>query len=60
MNNTFKEFIIYIEEIITTKGKNHIRVKEEFTLKFCDKILKGDSDIESYCDNKNIPFENNE
>lgn len=60
MNNTFKDFIIYIEEIITAKGKNHKRVKQEFEFEFCDKSLKSDDAIKSYCHNKNIPFENNE
>lgn len=60
INNTFKEFIIYIEEIVTSKGKNHTRVKEEFALKFCDKALKGDTEIELYCNNKNIIFDSNE
>ncbi|MCH9739410.1 MAG: hypothetical protein K0U38_01020 [Epsilonproteobacteria bacterium] len=53
MNSTFKE-------IITTKGKNHQRVKQEFELEFCDQALKSDTDIKSYCNEKHIPFENNE
>jgi len=60
INPTFKEFIVYIEEIITEKGKNHKRVKEEFTLEFCDKSLTTDTEIETYCNEKNIPFENND
>jgi len=60
INPTFKEFIVYIEEIITAKGKNHKRVKEEFSLEFCDKILTTDTEIETYCNERNIPFENND
>jgi len=60
INKTFKEFIIYIEEIITTKGKNYQRVKREFELEFCDKSFNSDDEIKSYCKNKNIPFENND
>jgi len=60
INPTFKEFIVYIEEIITAKGKNHKRVKEEFALEFCDKSLTTDTEIETYCNEKNIPFENND
>jgi len=60
INPTFKEFIVYIEEIITAKGKNHKRVKEEFSLEFCDKSLTTDTEIETYCNERNIPFENND
>jgi len=35
-------------------------VKQEFEFEFCDKSLKSDDAIKSYCHNKNIPFENNE
>ena len=60
INDNFKIFMSYLEEIITTKGKNYKRAKEEFELNFCDKILKSDMEIESYCKSKGIPFEGNE
>jgi len=60
INDSFKSFIAYIEEIITSKGKNHKRAKQEFESNFCDKILSNDTEIESYCNKKNIPFDSNE
>ncbi len=60
INNTFKDFIVYIEEIITNKGRNYQRVKEEFQFKFCDTYLKDDIAIELYCKEKNIPIEDSE
>lgn len=60
INNDFKKFITDIDEIITTSGKNYIRAKKEFELEFCDCTLNGDLEIESYCKEKNIPFEDNE
>ena len=60
INNTFKDFIVYIEEIITNKGRNYQRVKEEFQFKFCDTYLKDDTAIELYCKEKNIPIEDSE
>ena len=57
LNDDFKKFIAYIEEIITSKGKNHKRAKKEFELDFCDKSLGNDTEIEVYCKEKNIPFD---
>jgi len=59
VNSSFQEFIAYIEEIITTNGKNHNRVKNEFISSFCDEYLRTDIDISNYCINKNIPIELN-
>ena len=60
LNNDFKKFISYIEEIITSKGKNHKRAKKEFEADFCDKVLNNDTEIAIYCKDKNIPFNNND
>ncbi len=58
LNDTFKNFIAYMEEIITSKGKNHTRVTKEFKVDFCDKFLTNDTEIEDYCKDKNIPLDN--
>jgi len=60
INESFQSFMTYLEEIITSKGKNNKRAKQEFESNFCDKILNSDTEIESYCNNKNIPFDSNE
>ncbi len=60
INDTFKEFIVYVEEIIINKGRNYKRVKKEFQLDFCDNFLKNDTEITTYCKSKNIPIDSNE
>ncbi len=60
INTDFKKFITDIDEIITASGKNYIRAKKEFELEFCDSTLDGDLEIESYCREKSIPFEDND
>ncbi len=60
INDTFKEFIVYVEEIITNKGRNYKRVKKEFQLDFCDNFFKNDTEITAYCKSKHIPIDSNE
>ena len=57
INDSFSQFIEYIEEIIINKGNNFQRVKNEFENNFCDNFLKNDEEVLKYCIEKNIPID---
>lgn len=57
MNSDFEKFVENIENLITTEKRNYELVKEALT-KFCDKFLETDTEFNNYCNEKNIPLEN--
>ncbi len=56
MNKEFESFIEYAEKIMTADEKYFNGVKKEFN-DFCDEYLSDDSEVEKYCNEKHIPFE---
>ena len=57
VNNDFRKYIELTEEILTADKKNIKRIKKELN-EFSDKILDNETEIEKYCLEKGIPFEN--
>lgn len=57
INKDFKKYIELIEEILTADKKNIKRIKKELQ-EFSDKSLDNESEIQRYCSEKGIPFEN--
>ena len=54
INNDFKRFIEQIEKVITADTKFIEDVKRRLE-ELCDKCFKSDSEISSYCKEKNVP-----
>ncbi len=56
VNSEFEKFISQTETILIAPDKYAQGTKREFE-SFCDDYFKTDSEIEKYCKEKNIPFE---
>lgn len=56
INQEFENFIGQTETMLTAPDKYVKGTKKEFE-DFCDSYFKTDSEIKKYCDEKNIPFE---
>jgi hypothetical protein len=59
INIDFEKFISHTETILSATNKYLKGTRKEFD-EFCDKYFTSDSEIENYCIDKNIPFENDE
>jgi uncharacterized protein len=55
-NKEFENFIFQIEKLITADEKYIEATKQELE-KFCDDYFTSDSEIEKYCKDKHIPWE---
>ncbi len=56
INKDFENFIIQIEKTLNASEK-YINDAERGLQEFCDDYLQGDSDVQKYCKEKNIPME---
>lgn len=56
MNTEFEKFIEQTEKLMTAEEKYHKSTEKEMD-EFCDKYFINDSEIETYCKEKNIPIE---
>ena len=59
VNEKFEKFIELTERILTIDERNYKSIESEL-ISFCDDYFENDSDIEKYCKEKLIPFENGE
>ncbi len=59
INNDFERFISQTESLLSATDKYFKATLREFD-NFCDDYFEKDSEIEKYCKEKNIPFENDE
>lgn len=57
INSEFEEFITQTD-ILLKASDNYLEPTIKQFENFCDKYFINDSDIEKYCEEKNIPFEN--
>lgn len=55
INEEFEEFIQKVENLLTADNKYIKATKEDFR-RFCDPYFQNDSEIEKYCKDKNIPY----
>ena len=55
VNDNFKKFIVYVENILTANEK-YVQGSQKELIEFCDKYFKNDTEIEEYCKSKNIPM----
>jgi len=55
INDDFEKFIEQIETLITTQDRYFNSIEKELD-DFCDDYFKSDTEIEKYCNEKNIPF----
>lgn len=56
INKDFEQFIEQTEKLMTAEERYYKSTEKELN-EFCDQYFENDSDIESYCKNKFIPFE---
>jgi hypothetical protein len=56
INKDFDRFIEQVEKLLTASEK-YIKSTERELVDFCDKFLTNDTEIEKYCNEKNIPIE---
>ena len=56
INKDFDRFIEQIEKLLTA-SERYIKSTEKELIEFCDKFLINDSEIEKYCQEKNISIE---
>jgi hypothetical protein len=56
INNDFSKFIEQVEKLITAKEQYYNSTKKELE-EFCDTYFDNDSQIQKYCEEKQIPFE---
>jgi len=56
INKDFDKFIEQVEKLLTASEK-YIKSTERELVDFCDKYLTNDTEIEKYCNEKNIPIE---
>ena len=54
---TAEEFIEQTEKLLTATEKYLSGAEKELT-EFCDKFFANDSEVENYCVEKSIPFDN--
>jgi len=57
INKDFRKYMELIEEILTADKKNIKRIKKELQ-EFSDNTLENETEVEKYCLEKRIPFEN--
>ena len=57
INKDFRKYMELIEEILTADKKNIKRIKKELQ-EFSDNTLENETEVEKYCLEKGIPFEN--
>lgn len=57
INKDFRKYMELIEEILTADKKNVKRIKKELQ-EFSDDTLENETEVEKYCLEKGIPFEN--
>ena len=55
VNDNFKKFIVYVENILTANEK-YVQGSQKELIGFCDNYFKNDTEIEEYCKDKNIPM----
>jgi len=57
-----KEFEVFIEQVdkLMTAQERYYKSTEKELEEFCDKYFESDTEIEKYCNDKNIPIEENE
>jgi hypothetical protein len=55
MNQDFEKFIVQIEKLLTASNKYVAGVEKELD-EFCDTYFANDTEIENYCNEKNIPL----
>jgi len=56
INKEFERFIEQTEKLLTAEERYHKSTEKELN-EFCDSYFQNDSEIETYCKEKNIPFE---
>ena len=59
INTDFEKFMTHTEMLLEVKDKYKKATQKEFE-EFCDDYFKTDSEISKYCQEKNIPFEEDE
>ncbi len=59
MNKEFEKFIEQIEKLMTASEKYVSGVEKELD-EFCDEYFENDTEVETYCREKNIPIEDTE
>ncbi|MEA3387377.1 MAG: hypothetical protein U9Q66_03180 [Patescibacteria group bacterium] len=59
INKDFELFIELTEKILTTTDKYYKQTEKEL-IDFCDSFFENDTDIENYCQSKNIPPKDSE
>ena len=57
INKDFEKFIEQTEKLLTATEKYLSGAEKELT-EFCDKFFANDSEVENYCVEKSIPFDN--
>jgi len=55
LNRPFEQFIEQIEKLLISQERYYKSTEKELE-EFCDRFLKADSEIETYCASKNIPI----
>ncbi len=58
VNKKYEDFIELTERILTIDERNYQSIQKELD-DFCDSYFESDSEIEKYCNEKNIPIEVN-
>ena len=56
INSDFEKFIEQTEKLLTASDR-YIKATEKELSEFCDDYLKNDSEINKYCIDKHIPFD---
>lgn len=56
INKEFEQFIEQTEKLMTAEERYYKSTEKELD-EFCDKYFLNDSEMEKYCEDKNIPFE---
>ena len=59
VNEKYEKFIELTERILTIDERNHKSIEKELD-EFCDKYFINDSEIEAYCKDKFILYDNGE
>jgi hypothetical protein len=59
VNEKYEKFIELTERILTIDERNYKSIENEFN-QFCDDYFTSDSQIEQYCKDKYIPYDNEE
>lgn len=59
INKEFEAFIEQVDKLMTAQERYYISTEKELD-EFCDRYFESDSEVETYCLNKNITFESNQ